>query len=305
MTNELKEPEQWRDAIYYAYYENAAVHNVPMHDGVRTEKHKLMFFPRTSEWQLFDLEKDPHEMTSVHQLPQYAQLLETLKAQYKDMRQHYAVNSAIIPTSRKWLPWWALRHRGMNNKAKKGGHDLVFIGDSITQGWAKPGKEVWKKHFGPRKPLNLGISGDRTEHVIWRLQNGNLINVAPKVAVVMIGTNNTGHKLQEPTEVAEGVKQILDILVEECPDTQIVLHAIFPRGTRSDNPGRLNNIAINKIIQRYSDHERIHYLDIADAFLEEDGTLPPEIMPDALHLSPEGYQRWADALEPTLQELGL
>jgi arylsulfatase A-like enzyme/lysophospholipase L1-like esterase len=295
----------WRDAIYYAYYENAAVHNVPVHDGVRTARYKLMFFPRTREWNLFDLEKDPQEMVSVHADPEYAAILAGMQKRYRDLRQFYDVNSAALPATRGDEQRWRERDRVLTRNARQGNVDLAFIGDSITQGWEGRGKDVWAKHYGDRKAINLGIGGDRTEHVIWRLTHGNLGKIKPKVAVLMIGTNNTGHFDQDPAEVAAGVERILEILAQRLPETKIVLHGIFPRGADSLDAKRLNNIAINQIIRRYADGDRVHYLEIGDEFLESDGTISREIMPDQLHLSKQGYERWANALEPKLKELGL
>ena len=295
----------WRDAIYYAYYENAAVHNVPVHDGVRTARYKLMFFPRTREWNLFDLEKDPQEMVSVHADPEYAAILAGMQKRYRDLRQFYDVNSAVLPATRGDEQRWRERDRVLTRNARQGNVDLAFIGDSITQGWEGRGKDVWAKHYGDRKAINLGIGGDRTEHVIWRLTHGNLGKIKPKVAVLMIGTNNTGHFDQDPAEVAAGVERILEILAQRLPETKIVLHGIFPRGADSLDAKRLNNIAINQIIRRYADGDRVHYLEIGDEFLESDGTISREIMPDQLHLSKQGYERWANALEPKLKELGL
>ena len=113
--------------------------------------------------------------------------------------------------------------------------------------------------------------------------------VCEKVAVVMIGTNNTGHLLQEPAEVADGVRTILDILRHQTPDTKILLLGIFPRGAMPLDEKRLNNVAINQLIRRFHDGEKVYYLD----------------MPDLLHLNEEGYERWARAIEPKLVELGL
>ena len=95
------------------------------------------------------------------------------------------------------------RHEAINARVKEGSVDLVFIGDSITQGWERRGKDVWTKFYGQRNAANLGIGGDRTQHVIWRLNNGNLAGIAPKVAVIMIGTNNSGSNT--PAEIADGV----------------------------------------------------------------------------------------------------
>lgn len=300
-----KPSASWRDAIYYAYYENAAVHNVPVHDGVRTERYKLMFFPRGREWNLFDLETDPQEMTSVHADPAYADILSAMQQRYRDLRQFYDVNTAVIPATRGDEERWALRDAAMKAYGKQNGADLAFIGDSITQGWEGRGKQVWEKYYGDRKAINLGIGGDRTEHVIWRLTHGNLDNINPKVAVLMIGTNNTGHFDQDPDEVAAGVERILEILAERLPDTKVILHGVFPRGPNRFDSKRLNNVAINQRIRRLADGKRVQYLEIGDQFLEPDGTISKEIMPDLLHLSTAGYERWAKALEPKLKELGL
>ncbi|MDF1843343.1 MAG: sulfatase-like hydrolase/transferase [Rubripirellula sp.] len=305
LRNQGKPSATWRDAIYYAYYENAAVHAVPVHDGVRTERYKLMFFPRSREWNLFDLEEDPMELQSVHDRASYAPILAGMQKRYRDLRQFYEVNSAVIPETRGDLDRWRTRDATITKNAKKGGADLAFIGDSITQGWEGRGKSVWDKYYGSRNAINLGIGGDRTEHVIWRLTHGNLGKIQPKVAVVMIGTNNTGHFDQDPKEVADGVERILEILQQRLPDTKIVLHGIFPRGPDSLDLKRLNNVAINQHIRRFADGDRVHYLEVGDQFLEPDGTISKAIMPDLLHLSTEGYERWAKALEPKLKELGL
>lgn len=305
LRNEGRAPADWRDAIYYTYHENAAWHNVPIHDGVRTERYKLMFFSRTNEWQLFDLEEDPHELRSVHDDSEYAAVRAGLEKRYRDLKDYYEVNSAAIPASREDLQWWKERQRTANNLAKEGGVELAFIGDSITQAWETTGKEIWGRYYQDRKPINLGFSGDRTENVIWRLTRGNLSNIRPRVAVLMIGTNNTGHQMQDPREVAGGVQRILDILEERTPETKVLLLGIFPRGDSPLDEMRLNNVAINQLIRRSADGERVHYLDLGHLFLQPDGSLPKELMPDLLHLSEEGYRIWAEAMEPKLKELGL
>lgn len=295
----------WRDAIYYAYYENAAVHAVPIHDGIRTARHKLMYFPRNGEWNLFDLITDPHEMKSVHQETAYAPIMKALQQRYQDMKGFYEVNSAIIPHSRGDETWWRDRDREKNNRLKEGNIDLAFIGDSITQGWEGNGKQVWESYYGARKAVNLGFGGDRTEHVIWRLSKGAWNQIKPKVAVLMIGTNNTGHKMQDPSQTAAGIERILNILKERSPKTKVLLLGVFPRGRAPHDRGRVINQGINQIIRRLADNDRVHYMDLGDHFLQSDGDLPASIMPDALHLNEEGYRIWAEAMEPKLKELGI
>jgi N-acetylglucosamine-6-sulfatase len=295
----------WRDAIYYAYYENAAVHNVPVHDGVRTDRYKLMYFPRTREWNLFDLQTDPQEMKSVHADPAYTEILTEMKKRYRELREQYDVNSAIIPTTRGDEDNWRKRNNEITNKAKTEKPRLAFIGDSITQGWEGAGKSVWQKHYADLGAINLGIGGDRTEHVIWRLTSGNLGKIKPEVAVLMIGTNNTGHLMQSPDEVAAGVAEILQILKSRLPKTKVVLQAILPRGDGPQNAARRNNDAINERLRKLADGDRVRFIDISDRFVNADGTNDDSIMPDQLHLSEKGYEIWADALTPTLSELGL
>jgi N-acetylglucosamine-6-sulfatase len=298
-----KKPKGWRDSIYYRY-SGERTHNVAAHDGVRTANHKIFWVPKTKEYQLFDMKKDPQEMKSVHNDPAYAVVFNEMKQELDTARKKYRVHSAIIGEPRK-DEWWMKRHQSMNKNARTQ-HDLLFIGDSITQGWEGSGKGTWEKYYTNRKALNLGISGDRTEHVIWRLDNGNLRNQKKaKAAVVMIGTNNTGHVMQDPTEVRDGVERIVSTLRARCPEAKILILGVFPRGVKPDDAKRKNNIEINKLISKFHNGERIHYLDISDKFLTTEGILTKEVMPDALHPRQKGYEIWAEAIEPKLKEFGL
>lgn len=298
-----EKPEGWRDSIYYRY-SGERTHNVAAHDGVRTADHKIFWVPKTKEYQLFDMKKDPQEMKSIHNDPAYAVVFNEMKQELDSARKKYRVHSAIIGEPRE-DEWWMKRHQSMNKNAKKP-HDLLFIGDSITQGWEGSGKGTWEKYYGNRKALNLGISGDRTEHVIWRLDNGNLRNQKKaKAAVVMIGTNNTGHIMQDPTEVRDGVERIVSTLRARCPQAKILLLGVFPRGVKPDDAKRRNNLEINKFISELHNGERIHYLDISDKFLTAEGILTKQVMPDALHPRQKGYEIWAEAIEPKLKEFGL
>ena len=200
--------------------------------------------------------------------------------------------------------WWQQRHAGMNARVKQGKVDLVFLGDSITEAWDGPGAELWKTRYATRNAVNLGISGDQTEHLLWRLRNGNLDGIAPKAAVVMIGTNNVGNTGGKHTaeQIAAGVKAVLDELHARTPKTKVLLLAIFPRSEKPDAM-REKIVAINASLAKLADGERITFLDLATKFLAADGTLPKELMPDALHLSPKGYTIWSDAIEPELKRL--
>ena len=300
-----EKPDNWREALYYAYY-GERTHQVARHDGIRTERHTLFYVPKYQEWQLFDNDKDPQQMKSVHGDPEYADVLSRLQKNYQELKKGYRAHVALLPDERLSEEWWAKRHAEMNRKASARPHDLLFIGDSITQGWEGAGRKTWEKYYGKRKALNLGISGDRTEHVIWRLNNGNLRKQQKaKVAVVMIGTNNTGHRDQDPGETADGVTRILSILRARCPDAQVLLLGVFPRDASPDGPKRRINDALNEKLATLHDGERVHFLDIGKHFLNGKGHLPKELMPDYLHPREKGYELWAEAIEPKLVELGL
>ena len=208
-------------------------------------------------------------------------------------------HSALKPVPRSG--GWMTRHESFNKRVAEGNVDLVFIGDSITQGWEGAGKGVWAEYYGKRNAVNLGIGGDRTQHVIWRLDNGNFKDITPKAAVIMIGTNNSGSNTSQ--EIADGVTKIVEQIRKKSPKTKILLLAVFPRGANKDDGRRKVNQGANQIFAKLDDGKHVHYLDIGKAFLDDDQTLPREIMPDLLHLSPQGYEIWAKSIEAKLASL--
>jgi lysophospholipase L1-like esterase len=215
--------------------------------------------------------------------------------------QEPARSVALTPVPRLAEPWWVQRHEKCVATTKAGGVDLAFLGDSITQGWEN--QPAWATHFAPLKPANFGFSGDRTEHVLWRLANGELVGLKPKVIVVMIGTNNIGHRSSTPAETAEGVKAIVRTLREKIPAAKILLLGIFPRDEKPDGPMRQQVAAATALFKDVADGKSVHFLDIGKSLLEPDGTASKEIMPDFLHLSQLGYDRWAAAIAPKVAEL--
>ena len=142
--------------------------------------------------------------------------------------------------------------------------DLLLIGDSITHGWEGKGKKIWEQYYTKRNAVNLGIGGDRTQHVIWRLDNGNIKGISPKAAVVMIGTNNSGNNT--PQEIADGLKVITEQLRVKLPKTKVLLLGIFPRGENSKDKRRQVNEKANAIFKDLADGEYVHYLDIGKNF---------------------------------------
>lgn len=212
-------------------------------------------------------------------------------------------HSAIEPVPRG-EDWWQQRHRAINQRVAETGDRarVIFIGDSITQGWEGAGKEVWERYYAPRHALNLGISGDRTQHVLWRLDNGNLDGLKPRAAVVMIGTNNSNGEDNTVEQIADGVRAIVAKLRAKLPETKVVLLAIFPR---SENPGtqRGKVLQVNQLLQRLGDNRNVFFVDFGYKFLNDQGLIPRELMPDYLHLSPAGYALWAESIEGLLAQL--
>ncbi|MFI4875224.1 MAG: platelet-activating factor acetylhydrolase IB subunit, partial [Blastopirellula sp. JB062] len=181
--------------------------------------------------------------------------------------------------------------------------DLLMIGDSITHSWENAGKEVFAEFYGDRNPHNIGFSGDRTEHVLWRFDHGALDNMSPKLAVLMIGTNNTGHRKDPSAETAAGIKKIVAKFQEKLPNAKLLILGVFPRSAAKQDEMRKLNDGTNEIIKDLADGEKVFYLNINDVFLTEDGTLSKEVMPDLLHPKEKGYRMWAEAMEPTVAKL--
>ena len=186
--------------------------------------------------------------------------------------------------------------------AAPGSVDLVFLGDSITEGWEIDGAEVWKQRYGKRKALNFGVSGDRTQHVLWRIQNGQLDGLKPKVVVVMIGTNNSNGTDHTSQEIGDGIRAVVRAVRAKCPESKVLLLAVFPRGPKPSSQ-RAKNDEASHLAAEIADGAQVQFLDLGSAFVREGGAIPKEIMPDYLHLSPEGYGLWAEAMEPALKKL--
>jgi lysophospholipase L1-like esterase len=227
------------------------------------------------------------------------------KAEEKPAAQEKKGNTAIVPT-----PFQPKRHEGFLAVAKKGDIDILFMGDSITDGWRTGGKAVFEKYFAPLKTANFGIGGDKTQGVLWRMENGELEGYTPKLMMLMIGTNNIGGVKKDgtttgntPAEIAEGIKAIVDKFRGKFPQAKVLLLGVFPRNVSPDSAQRKAVNDINKIIAKFDDGKNVRYLDIGDKFLAKDGTLPKDIMPDALHPNLRGYEIWAEAVLPTVNEM--
>ena len=210
-----------------------------------------------------------------------------------------AANSATKPEPKK-DDWWQARHAQMNERVKQGNADLLFIGDSITHGWEGEGAPVWEQYYAARNAVNLGIGGDQTQHVLWRLENGNIDGLSPKLAVIMIGTNNHGSNSAE--EISEGVTAIVRKLRNELPEMKILLLGIFPRTDVSQElQDKLKKV--NALIADLAADKMVTFFDMGRFFLDDAGALPASVMPDLLHPNAQGYKIWAETIEPYVAEL--
>ena len=221
-------------------------------------------------------------------------------------------NTAIKPVPRDKN--WEKRHDTFVGIAKRGNVDLLFLGDSITDAWGGEGHgmggghKIFTSKFVPMKAANFGIGGDRTQHVLWRLQNGELDGIKPKVVQLMIGTNNSNGADNTAEEIAEGVKLIIEEIKKKSPSTKVLLLAVFPRNTGKDDAVKKiqkDKIdKVNSIISKLDDGGKsVKFLDIGSKFKDASGALPKEIMPDQLHLSEKGYEIWANAVESVITSM--
>ena len=213
----------------------------------------------------------------------------------------YAQNTAIVPA-----PFQEERHQAFVEEARAGGIDCLLMGDSITDWWRRAGLTVYEANFGNLNCANFGIAGDRTQGVLWRMQNGELEGYSPKLMMLMIGTNNLSGRTttpNTPAEIAMGIATIVNTFRIEFPDAKVPLLGVFPRGAEPTNAYRESIRQINTLIATLADGEHVRFMDIGDRFLASDGSIPVEMMADGLHPTTRGYEIWAEAVMPTFREM--
>ena len=210
--------------------------------------------------------------------------------------------AAATPVPNPWTKknppgWWMKRHEEILAAAGRKEAQIVFIGDSITDGWDAEGAglKVWEKEYVPLKALNLGINCDSTQHVLWRLDNGEVDGLAKlKVAVVMIGVNNKGINRHKAEDIAAGIEAICERLKKKVPQAKVLLLGVFPRAFGKDN-----NDDVNGIISKLDDGKQVFYLNINDALLKTQGAIADRVG----HVTEKGYEVWAEQIRPTLKKL--
>ena len=208
-------------------------------------------------------------------------------------------NSAVVPVPGGG-DTWKTRQEAINARAKQGNVDLIYIGDSIVRSWQWDGTPVWDYYYAKRNGMIAGMTGDRTEQVLWRLQNGNIDGISPKLAIVMIGQNNGPFNTGE--EIGAGVALIVQTLREKLPKTKILVLAIFPRGEKP-TAERAVLAKANEVVSKLADGKQVFYMDVNHLFLGPDGGIRASLMPDFEHPNEEGHRVWAAAIESKVAEL--
>ena len=201
-------------------------------------------------------------------------------------------------------PWaqasWRAQHDAFAARAAQGGIDVLFLGDSLTAFFPTRGADVWNREIAPLGNVaNFGIEGDRTQFVLWRVEHGELDGSQARVVVIMIGTNNLA--AAPPAEIARGIGAIVAEVRARLPDAIVLLNAILPRGAPGD-PLRAEALDVNARIAALADGDHVRFIDAGPRFLDAEGRIAPELMPDGLHLGDAGYELWATALRPAIAD---
>ncbi|MFA6289045.1 MAG: GDSL-type esterase/lipase family protein [Opitutaceae bacterium] len=218
---------------------------------------------------------------------------------------------AQAPQGKAWEPAWGFwpkappaawqqTHWGFVSKAKQGGVDVLFLGDSITKGWAGDGKEIWAQHYQPLKGLNIGIGGDTTRQTLWRIENQAMDGIQPKVVVLMIGVNNIFTGTGSDEEIAQGIGEILKRIHVKSPKSKVLLFGILPLGNEGQSARAKH---INGMIAKFQSAS-VRFVDLAGKFQNADGTAKADLYrSDLVHLAQPGYVVWDAAMKPILDEM--
>ncbi|MEH6608495.1 MAG: GDSL-type esterase/lipase family protein [Halioglobus sp.] len=217
-------------------------------------------------------------------------------------RKDPGVIAATSPNPSK-ARWWLKRHKKKVTQAAQGRAEFVMIGDSLVHNFEKKGMRIWTLFYGRYQPLNLGFNRDATENAIWRIENGELDGISPKLIVIMIGTNNGGLRFDPAEQTADGIQLLIQTIQSRQPASQILLLGVFPRGALPTHPLRILNAEVNALLPGLANELGVHYLDISPKFLDQNGVLQKTIMHDFLHPTIKGYQLWAESIAPVVNRL--
>lgn len=232
-------------------------------------------------------------------------------AQLEVLEPKQLLSATTTPTARLNTEGKIALHAGIHDQVDAGQADILFIGDSITQRWNDQGAEPFEHFFGDHDTINMGIGGDATQSVLWRLQDYDLANISPEVIVLNVGTNNICHPSagtctgeDTPEDTAAGIEANVNYLRSALPNAHIILLGVLPRGQFAGDDHRQPIIETNALIDGLGDNDEfVHYMDLGDLFLESDGQISSDVMFDYLHLTETGYNRLATAIAPTVEGL--
>lgn len=194
------------------------------------------------------------------------------------------------------------RYKSLDAQAKEKQPPVIFLGDSITDGWNGEGRSVWEKEIAPFHAINFGMGANRIEHLLWQVQHSALgTDYQPRLAVVLIGANNI-FKIHSIVDIEGGMKSLLDDLRTRAPKMKVLVQGVFPTG-RQPGLRRLETKEINRRFARLCDGKQVIFFDFGDHLLTKEGVIPPEVSADATHLTAKGYEIWAENVVPKLKEL--
>lgn len=195
---------------------------------------------------------------------------------------------------------WRAQHERQLRLSNRASTPLIFLGDSITEGWGVA--PAYREHFRKYSPLNLGIAGDTTQNVLWRVQHGALDGTSPKVVVLMIGVNNLAGGFSAE-DTADGVRAIVAAVEARVPAARVLLLSVLPIGQRPTNPVRTRIEQANLLLEGLAEPERVEVHDLSRLLLEPDGTITKSTLRDFVHPTASGFERLTRALEPLLEPL--
>lgn len=207
----------------------------------------------------------------------------------------------VVPAAQSW-DRWIRKHKQFCSRAQQGSIDLLFLGDSIIENWLTVGADVWERHYGNRRAASFGIAGDRTQNLLWRIENGELTGVEPKLVVLQIGTNNL--KLQRNTvgDTFLGVREVTLRLTKELPSARVLLMGLFPCGENRSERHAIDARELNKLLAKVDWPQSVTFLDLGHDFLNGAGEIQQALLPDYLHPSDLGYEVWASRIEPLVAQ---
>ena len=214
-------------------------------------------------------------------------------------------SEVLPPPAPRVTAWPVKRFETINEEVRDTPYRVLFLGNSLTERFPHDAPLVWREHMQPRGVLNAGVSGDRTENLLWRLRNGNLEGKPPALIVMLIGTNDLAHDgpPRSPELAAEGIRANLLYLRRRLPKTRILLLGLLPRGASPDSELRRKTVAVNRLISGCADGRFVFYAYLGGALLDAQGRLTAEISPDRLHFSETGYAKLAPLLDALIDNL--